>query len=472
MTGFFSIAGLSEVEQIHNAALATLDGVGVKVESPELLELLDDYGGRADVDAQRIQFSPSWVEQFIAESEKYDWESHVPRLDCFAGIYQSLYLDPETGELEPFTEQTLADYIRLGNALEEVGSVGLLGLPFTPEAIAPSYTPLAEKLYAWKYGASPAGTVQLTGLCPYLEETFARWAEEVNRPLQDVFSATGYLVSPLRLPRSECEQLLYFRSRGLRMGIGHMLSAGGSTPITIAGAAVMKLAETLFLSILQRALWGGTRLAIGGFGVVMDMLGARSMGGRPEAAMVSAVMSLVARHYRVRSHGTGPLTDAKEPSVQAGMQKAMIALYGVCSCGGASIDVGLLSLDEISSPEQMVYDVELASAVRHMLRPMDVSSEACAVEEIAAVGPGGNFIGTDLTAKRFRQDQWQPRIWDRDSLQEWVGKGGESERDRARERIRGILSEPQPTPSMSEKCERDLRAIIARAMDAGAAERS
>ena len=51
MPDFFSIVGLSEVEQIHNAALATLDGVGVKVESPELLELLDDYGGRADVDA-------------------------------------------------------------------------------------------------------------------------------------------------------------------------------------------------------------------------------------------------------------------------------------------------------------------------------------------------------------------------------------------------------------------------------------
>ena len=188
--------------------------------------------------------------------------------------------------------------------------------------------------------------------------------------------------------------------------------------------------------------------------------------------MVAAVMSLVARHYRVHSHGTGPLTDAKEPSTQAGMQKAMTALYGVCSCGRASIDVGLLSLDEISSPEQMVYDVELASAVRHMLRPMDVSSEACAVEEIAGVGPGGSFIGTDLTAKRFRQDQWQPRIWDRDSLHEWVGKGRVGEGDRARERIREVLSAPRPTPGMSEECERDLRAIIARAMDAGAAEGS
>ncbi len=459
-----------EVEEIHGSALRVLAEVGVKVESRELLSLLADYGADVDQDARRARFAPAWIEQFIADSDTYDWESHRPSFSCFAGIYASLWLDPETDELGPFTEQTLHDYIRLGNALPEVRSVDLLGMPFTPEGIPPEYAPLAEKLYAWKCGASPCGTVQFTRLCPCLEEMYARRAEEIGEPLERVFGAVGYLVSPLRLARAECEQLLYFRSRGLRMGIGHMLSMGASAPATVAGAAVLKLAESLFLAILSRALWGGRSLRVGGFGVVMDMRSAHSMGGRPEQAAISAVLGQVARFYGVESGTGGGLTDAKMPSVQAGMQKAMTSMAGVCSCGSAAMDAGLLSLDEICSPEQMIYDAELASAMQHMLRTVEVSPEACAVDDIKSVGPGGNFVGSDLTAKRFREELWEPRVWDRQGLQDWRTGGAVSERESARERVRSILAAAAPEPGLSEECERDLRATIARAVAAEAAK--
>jgi len=248
-----------------------------------------------------------------------------------------------------------------------------------------------------------------------------------------------------------------------------MLSLGASTPVTLAGAAVLKLAEALLLSILHRALWGGSTLRIGGFGVVMDMRGLRSMGGRPEIGAISAILGQVARFYGVRSGGGGGLTDAKLPSVQAGMQKAMNSVAAVHSCGSGGLNAGLLSLDEVCSPEQMVYDMELVSAVRHMSRPVEVSDETCAVEDILAVGPGGNFVGSDLTAKRFRAELWEPQIWDRESLQEWLVHGARDERRRVKDRIREVLAGPAPESSLSENCERDIRAIIARAIAADAA---
>ncbi len=465
----YGILSRAEVEEIHRSALRVLAEVGVKVESRELLSLLAEYGADVEFEAQAARFSPAWVEQFIADSDTYHWDSHRPSFSCFAGIYACLYLDPESDECEPFTEQTLADYIRLGNALPEIRSVDLLGMPFTPEGMPPEYMPLAEKLYAWKHGASPSGTVQFAGLCPYLEEMYARRAEETGQPLEHVFNAVGYLVSPLRLARGECEQLLYFRSRGLRMHIGHMLSMGASAPATVAGAAVISLAESLFLAILHRMLRGGRSLGIGGFGVILDMRSAHSMGGRPERAAIGAVLGQVARLYGVRSGAAGGLTDAKTPSVQAGAQKAMISMAGVCSCGSAAMDVGLLSLDEICSPEQMVYDVELASAIQHMLRPVEVTPEACALDDIRSVGPGGNFVGSDMTAKRFRREFWEPHVWDRQSLQDWRAAGAVGERERAKDRIRSILAAAPPEPGVSEECERDLRGIIARAVAAEAA---
>ena len=468
-TEFFGVLTQAQVEDIHRSALRVLHETGVRVESEELLTILGDSGGEPDLGALRVRFAPALVEQFIADSDTYDWAAHRPSFGCSVGIYQGLHLDPETDTLEPFTEKTLGDYIRVGNALPAVEYVGLLGLPFVPDWAPAAYGPLTEKLYAWKLGAHPYATVQFTGLCPYLEEMYACYAEATGRPLEEVFGASGFLLSPLRLARSECEQILYFHARGLGMSVGHMLSLGLSTPVTIAGAAVLNVAESLFLNILRRTLWGTKALSLGGFGVVGEMRTARSMGGRPERSAVEIVLGQLARWYGARPGAGGGLSDAKEPSPEAGMQKAFASAIAVCTCGSAWLDAGLLSLDEINSPEQIVHDAELAAAFQHMLRPIEISPEALAVEDIAAIGPGGSFMTSELTARRFRRDLWQPGVWDWEALPEWRASGARSDRHRAKDRIREILSSAPPEPGISEGLERDLRAIIARAVAANAA---
>ncbi|MCJ7751594.1 MAG: trimethylamine methyltransferase family protein, partial [Armatimonadetes bacterium] len=261
----------------------------------------------------------------------------------------------------------------------------------------------------------------------------------------------------------------YFRERNLRMGVGHLLSLGASAPITMAGAVVLTLAESLFLGILQRALWGDRSFGVGTGAMVMDMRTTTSMYGRPEQVVMNAMLGQMAQWYGVGGGSHSGLTDAKEPSVQAGAQKALSAVAGLQSCGAAGVEAGLLSIDEICSPEQLVYDNELAGAIRRAIEPIDLSDEALALAEIAEVGPGGTFIGTDLTARRFRHDVWEPSIWARESTKAWQEAGAVSDRARAKSRIKEILSEPDETRGLSESCERDLRAIIARAVAAGAA---
>ncbi|MFB3879763.1 MAG: trimethylamine methyltransferase family protein [Armatimonadota bacterium] len=469
-SSWFSPLGDRDLERIHQSALKVLAEVGVRVESRELLGLLADHGGAVEPESDRVRFPVSCVEQFIADSAKYDWNAHRPSFHTFAGIYACLYLNPETDRFEPFTEQTYRDYVRVGNALKEVDGISLLGIPFTCADIPPAYGALAEKLYGWKHHAGVSGTVQFTGLCPYIVEMYERRAAELGRPLRDVFRAVGYLISPLRLARAECEQLLYFRSRGLHMSTGHLLSAGASAPITMAGAVVLSLAESLFLGILGRTLWGSRSFHVGGGPMVMDMRATASMYGRPERIVMTAMLGQLARWYRVGSGSHAGLSDAKEPSVQAGMQKALGIIPGIFACGSSSMDAGLLSIDEVCSPEQLIYDNELAGAVRRTIEPIDLSDEALAFADIAEVGPGGTFIGTDLTAKRFRTELWEPALWARSSVKEWLASGAVTDRQRAKDRIREILAEPEPEPGLSEECERDLRAIIARAVAANAAE--
>ena len=203
ISGLYGVLTRAEVEQIHRSALQVLHRVGVRVESPDLLTMLADVGAQVDLGEERARFAPASMEAFISASDRYDWGQHRPRFGSFTGIYQSRYLDPGTDRLEEFCEASLRDYVRLGQSLG-VGGFELLGLPFVPEGIPPSYIPLADKIYAWRYGIGASGTVRFTGLCPYLIEIYARYAQEVGKPLAEVWSAYGHLISPLRLARGEC----------------------------------------------------------------------------------------------------------------------------------------------------------------------------------------------------------------------------------------------------------------------------
>lgn len=227
-----------QVEDIHRNALRVLAEVGVQVEHEDLRRKLTSVGGQIDPSTDRVRFPADITERRIWDAPKTPISFDTPRIGLGCGVYQCLYLDPFTDELRPFDESLLARYFGLAQYLSLDGW-GVLGLPFIPGNIPASCLPLAEKLYAWKYGGGPGGEVHFTTLCEPLIEMFRIHANAIGRPLEEVFCANGWLVSPLKLGRPECEQLLYFSDRGLRMYIGHLPSQGGTAPVSFAGTLTL-----------------------------------------------------------------------------------------------------------------------------------------------------------------------------------------------------------------------------------------
>jgi len=74
---FGAIRALSEEEEerIHETMLRIVSEVGLRVENDEMVARLSDYGARVSDDRQTITFAPEFVEEFIAQSEKFDWEN-------------------------------------------------------------------------------------------------------------------------------------------------------------------------------------------------------------------------------------------------------------------------------------------------------------------------------------------------------------------------------------------------------------
>ena len=271
------------------------------------------------------------------------------------------------------------------------------------------------------------------------------------------------MISPLKIGLQEARIFTFFAERGLRVGIQHMVSAGGSAPVTLAGALALFLAEDMFINIIQRAYFEDRTISLGCAISPLDMRTLAYPFGRPEKEMCNVAMAQMARRYGASYIGHCGHADAKRPSVEAGFQKALNSIPTLMASGRAAIRCGLLSADEVHSPIQMIIDDEIVGALLHFMRGVEVSEKTLAFDVIREVGPGGNFLGTDHTASHFRTEFWEPRLFAREILAGWQRSGGKTDADIAMDVYRDIMRrEPLPV-RISETLERGLLDVIHRA---------
>ena len=62
-----------------------------------------------------------------------------------------------------------------------------------------------------------------------------------------------------------------------------------------------------------------------------------------------------------------------------------------------------------------------------------------ALDEIAQVGPGGNFLTSDLTLRFFRQAYYSSRIFPNLTLEQWQARGSPQAADSVRHHTRQLL---------------------------------
>jgi len=455
----YRVLSVREEETLHANILQLIDKVGLQVESDALLERMAAIGGRVDRVRRRVTFAPMVTEEFIATSQRVDWRRQLPQVRGSVDIYYGLYLDPHSEELLPMTVERAQAYYRVARELSHIHSMGILGCPL--EGIPPHAEPLYERYWAWQMGVRPHGSIHRLSLCPLILDMCQVHAAITNRPLSEVLSATVYLVPALKLGYQEAEQVLWFLERGLRAHVGGSMPTGGVTaPVTVAGMVALSLAENILLGMLHRALYGDKSWSIW---MSVTALDARTMMrpyGRPDSVLANLMAAQMARRYGAGLVGHCGLADAALPSPEATAQKMQSSLPTLLAGGSCNIPAGLLAIDQVFSPVQMVLDDELISALTQFTHEYEVSDQAIAADLIAAIGPGGSYAGELHTAQWFRRELWEPSVWTRQPLAAWRDLDGRTDLQRARERVLAILAGPGTPTTMSEEEAQTLRAII------------
>jgi len=452
-----SVLTEAEIVRIHDAALRIVGEVGMRIENRPILDRLAEFGGQ--VEGEVVRFSPEFVEGFITESERFDWSSVEPQVNASAGVYIGRYLNPGTGRHESWTEPAFRDYIKLAHYLEHVQGAHMLGCPFDyPNALHPLY----QRLLCYRYGARSGGSIWDLRLCPAIVEMTQIIARAKGKAFEEELAATVYLQTPLKFGHVEGEHFHWFAEHGRRVGISHMMTSGATGPVTIAGAVALFLAESLLINIIQRAFHADRHLRLACSISVMDMRSGVHPYGAPERPLANVMMAQMARHYQASFSGHGGHSDAKVPSYEAGVQKVLTGLPILLAGGTMQVSAGLLSIDEVFSPLQMILDNELAGAVKRFAAGAEITDETLAVDLIKQVGPGGQFVDSEHTYRHFRREHWRPDIFNRQLYDAWAAGDGKTDVERAQDIYERIMAQPD-LPLGDQSVIADLEAVIARA---------
>ena len=442
-----------QIRLLQGAVFELLERIGVKMTYKPGREIMAGAGCRIDGDIVRI---PAYVlEKAIASAPKRlvladrfgnrkvvlePGRSYFgPSLDC---IY---YQDPVTDKRTMFTSRNGQDLAALADNLDSFSWIMTIGMAddFGHEA--------ADKVInRWAiqncskplvFCCNDVNSVKVIHEMAMImvggRDNFCRAPNIVN------YSEP---ISPLVYYDPAVAKMIYCAENNIPLLNFPCTSSCGTGPATMAGALVQSAAESISGIVLHQAVTPGASFIFGGYTSVMNMRSTIFSYGQPEMTTMVATLSQMAHAWGLPFFGTGGCTDSKFNDAQAAAEVALqctvLAAVGaglVHDCA-AWIDHGTTS-----SPGFMVLVNEILGNVASVMKGLEVSRETLALDVIAKVGHGGNFLREQHTLKHFKEYHMADDLWDRTMMETWEAHNSKRFEQRLSEKTTRLMAIP-PKP--------------------------
>jgi trimethylamine:corrinoid methyltransferase-like protein len=448
---------------VEHTALRILEQVGVEISHADLEARARSRGFQFE--NGRVRLPRHQVSAFVEETRggrRDHRRSRVPptaepaRLSLgISGYPQSIH-DPETDEIVPFTAARLIEATRLVGALSDRGLVPQApGCPTdvpAPLQVILQYRIAAENLPG---GGIPVDPKALDSL-PYVMEM----AEVLGRPMRGL---PVYVFSPLKLAGESLTAVMAYESRLDSIGVTSMPAAGSTAPVRPAEALALAAAEVIGSAlILRECMKPAVHWSIGAH--PFDLRGMGMSFGSPEAMLFEMASCEVNAYLHGRPWwpAAGNIhTCAKLPGPQAAAEKASIMTLGAMWGAREFYCVGVLSLDEVFSPVQLLVDLEIKDHVERLTRGLDTTCDADAALADVQAGVAQGFMGLDRTLDRYRDLYWHPRLFERRFLGPWRSASSPTFNQLAGEMCRQLLAAYEYEPPTDVR--REISRIYRRA---------
>ena len=435
-----------QILQVHGYALRILFETGVRVDSPSVVEMLE-RNGQARVEGRSVKLSPELVESAIQSApssiQMYDRRGNSSfclggddRLRFGIGVTALYYQEPVNEELELFTRQHMRALTRLGSALPLYDLISTPGiLRDVPEAASDLYGSLEHM----------TNTVKPLVLLVSDEHNFGPvldMFEHLHGGLGEKPFVLPYFnpVSPLVMDSGTLLKMEAAVARDLPFIFSNYSMAGASTPLTPAGTLALLLAELLAGLTISQVMKPGTPILLGMLPVYFDMKSMLNFYD-PQSILLNLACAEMLAHYKLPHCGTSGSGTGWGMDLIAADTYWMNILTFVLKRSGLAPFVGDSLGSKAISPTTIVHVHEIIEQSLRLADGFQLDDAQAVLDEIAKVGPGGNFLSSPSTLRNYKDGYYFSSVYPRWTMERWRTKGQPSARQVLREKTQSLLAD-------------------------------
>ena len=453
-------------EKIHSDSLKVLSSVGVRVESEKARKIFSkEIGSKAisddvvrippEVVHNALNVAPSSIEIY---NRKGDFAFKVPGNTRFGmGVTDLYFQDPENDKVFPFSREHMALTVRLGSQLSSFDAISTVGI---------IHDVPVEVLDVYSILEMTANTNKPLVVLVSDENAFESVVELMEDLHGDLSSKPFILpffnpIAPLVINRGTVIKMMATIERGLPFIYSSGAIAGASAPITAAESLCLLNAQLLAGLTLSQLIREGTPVILGYTLAFLDMKGL-GVFADPKLYVVDLVCAEMMEYYHLPHYGSSGGSMGWGADIINSGHQWMNHLVSCMGKVGLAAFVGSTLGYMVFSPAAAVYANEVIKQARIIAEGFSYDDSIDALQEIAEAGPGGNFLSSDLTLKRFRQAYYISDIFPQLTFDDWQEKGCQQADDVLRHYTKALmdnLSTPADHGDLMERGEAFIRGL-------------
>lgn len=457
-----------QVEKIHDASMDILEGVGVVFRDP--IALADWKRVGADVRSERVYLDRALVMDLIKTiPPEIRYHARNPDNNVELGGRNSVFV-PMTGA--PFMRDL--DDVRRWPMIADLGTFHKLAhmMPSLHSSahhiVEPMDIVVAHRHLHITYSSMKHSDKMFMGMT-----TSPKNAEDVLDMCAILFGAeflethavaTGNCNgnSPLVWDQTMLGAMRAFCRRNQPVLCSPFVLGGANTPASTALAVAQLNAEALSALAYTQVIRKGCPAIYGHYLSTVSMQSGAPMAGTPEISLMNFMIGQMARYYKVPWRTSNLLGGAKTFDAQSGYESAM-TMMAVLMSGANYIwhSAGWNEAGMHCSIAKFMVDSEVCAMGYRMAEGIKWDDFGEALGAVRDVGPGGHYLGHPHTQANFERAFFMPKLFDNNSIEQWIADGSKDITQRALEQARYLLAEYQE-PKLEESVNEELLAYIDR----------
>ena len=442
----------SDIEQIHQTVLRVFKEVGVQVNHDEALEIFKNNGAKVDVNSRIVKFEEAMIMDLIKQAPKrvtlcgrepdgsLDLEIGGTRVYLGTG---GTVLNVQDPGCDDNRRSELKDIMNMARMVNELENIHFYMLNIFPNDIE------REDIDVNRFGAAlnrtkkhiMGGVYTVEGIRNVIKMATMIAGSKEALKARPFISMVACIISPFKLDEDYGRLAIEVAKNNIPLVVPAEPLCGATAPITLAGNLVVDCVDTLTGVMLAQLINPGTPALFGCISSITDLRDMKYLAGAVEMGLLNAAASQMAQFYELPIYATAGMSDSKVNDAQSGYESALTNLM-VALAGGNFIHdaAGFLEFCLTASFDKLVIDNEIIGMVMRAVEGIKVDETTLAFDEIQKVGPAGHFVSSRHTRRHMRNEQFMPRLSDRENREVWQISGGKDARQRATETARRILA--------------------------------